>query len=235
MNVVQHYTSLIKRSLDQLNLMAASQETTFVKAHNFIDDLETMKEVIATRPEAKILSLATREYQLALYALASSNYRHAFVSLRLFFELSLSTILFSSSEIKLRQWLSNRSDIIWAALIDEEDGVYAKSFVEAFQPELASSTKQYRSLAQKVYRECSEHVHGNFHTHPIDVSSIDFKVDTFLTWTNLADSVRACFIFAYTARFLDSLSKDQRNQLEHIILDELGSLPPVQEAYQKDL
>jgi hypothetical protein len=53
-----------------------------------------LREVMAARPEAKVLSLAVREYQFALYALAAANYRYAFISLRLFFELALSTVQF---------------------------------------------------------------------------------------------------------------------------------------------
>lgn len=234
MAAVEHYKLLIERSLDQLKTMAGSEEavTAFIKSHNFIADFEALRDAIAERPESKLLSLAIREYQLALYALAAANYRHAFISLRLFFELALSTILFSASELKLRLWLANRSDIVWGAITDNENGIYAKSFVGAFEPEMTPSSKQYLALAEKVYRECSEHVHGNIRTHPETDSPLEFNKDNFLAWTNLADTARLCLNFAYAARFLRYLSKDKLNRLETIFLESLGTLPAIQAAYQ---
>jgi hypothetical protein len=234
MSAIKHYTSLIERSLDHFRTMSADEESiaAFTRSHNFIPDFELLREVIGTRPEAKVLSLAVREYQFALYALAAANYRHAFISLRLFFELALSTIQFSASELKLRLWLANKADIVWSALVHEENGVYATQFVSAFEPELAASSKQYSTLAQKVYRECSEHVHGNAHTHPESDAPIEFNKEIFLAWTSLADTVRLCFIFAYAARFIRFLSKEERNRLEAIFLESIGTLPAIQAAYR---
>lgn len=79
MSVIAHYTSLIERSLHHFQTMSANEESiaAFTRSHNFITDFELLGEVIAARPEAKVLSLAVREYQFALYALAAANYRHA--------------------------------------------------------------------------------------------------------------------------------------------------------------
>lgn len=180
MSVIAHYTSLIERSLHHFQTMSANEESiaAFTRSHNFITDFELLGEVIAARPEAKVLSLAVREYQFALYALAAANYRHAFISLRLFFELALSTVQFSASELKLRLWLANKADIVWSGLVHEEHGVYAKPFVSAFEPELAESSTQYSALAQKAYRECSEHVHGNAHTHPESDAPIPTRLES---------------------------------------------------------
>jgi hypothetical protein len=234
MSATEHYTSLIERSLHHFKTLSADDESmaAFTRSHNFIPDFELLREVIGARPEAKVLSLAIREYHLALYALAAANYRHAFISLRLFFELALSTIQFSASELKLRLWLANKADIVWSAVVHEESGVYATSFVSAFEPELAESAKQYSTLAQKVYRECSEHVHGNAHTHPEADAPIEFDKHLLFVWANLADTVRLCFIFAYAARFIRFISAEERNRLEAIFIESLGTLPGIQAAYQ---
>ena len=168
MSVTDHYIKLIEQSRSIFDAMSEDPETMsgFTRSHNFISDYELLRDAINSRPEARVLSLAIREYQFALFALAAGNYRHAFISLRLFLELSLSTIDFSASEIKYRKWLVKTGDIVWAALIDRENGIYSVSFISAFNCELAPSGKQYAALVEKVYRECSEHVHGNFHTHP---------------------------------------------------------------------
>jgi hypothetical protein len=234
MNATEHYTSLIARGLHHFETMSADTESmvAFTRCHNFIPDFELLRDVISARPEAEVLSLAIREYQFALYALAAANYRHAFISLRLFFELALSTIQFSASELKLRLWLANKADIVWGGLLHEESGVYAVPFISAFEPELAASCKQYATLAQAVYRECSEHVHGNAHTHPATDAPIEFDKKLLMTWTNLADTVRLCFTFAYAARFLRFLQADERNRLEAIFIESLGTLPAIQAAYR---
>ena len=205
--------------------------SAFTRSHNFIPDYELLRNVIKGRPEAKVLTFAIREYQFALYAVAAGNYRHAFISLRLFFELSLSTIHFSASEIKYRKWLAKIDDIAWAALIDRENGIYSVSFISAFNQELAPSGRQYAALAEKVYRECSEHVHGNFHTHPTDDTPIAFEKSTVMAWNGLSETVRLCILFAYAARFLKLLPLEDRNKLEPIMLESLGELLAIQGLY----
>lgn len=235
MSVCDHYIELIERGRTILEETFKDTESNaaFTRAHNFIPEYELLCNVIVARPEAKVLALSIREYQFALYALAAGNYRHAYISLRLFLELALSTIHFSASELKLRKWLANQDDIIWSALVHRESGIYSASFISAFEPELASLGKQYGALAEKVYRECSEHVHGNIHTHAETDAPITYNKDACKSWNSLADSAHLCIVFAFAARFLKFLGADERNQLEAVLLDALGTHPAIQAYYQK--
>ncbi|NPU11796.1 hypothetical protein HL666_13575 [Bradyrhizobium sp. 83002] len=214
--------------------MASDEDalSSFNRSHNFMSDFELLHSTISARPEADVFLLAIREYHFSLCALASANYRHAFISLRLFFELSLASIQFSASELKLRLWLANRSDIVWSTLIHEDNGVFGAAFMSAFQPELSNSAKQYSALAQKAYRECSEHVHGNVHTHLPNGTPTGFEKETLAEWASLADTIRLCVIFAFASRFLGSLSPENLNRLEDIFLDSLGTLPAIQAVYR---
>jgi hypothetical protein len=231
MSVADHYGALVDRSKKLLDKMVADDEAVvaFTKSHNFLADYQALHDAIAHRPEAKVFSLAIREYQFALYALSIGTYRHAFISLRLFFELGLATVYFSAFEIKLRKWLKSTEDIVWGALVDTDNGVYAHAFISAFEPELASSAKQYRVLAEKVYRECSEYVHGNMHTHAETL--LDFDKSHFLSWHERADTVRLCILFPFAARFLTLSSKTDRDKLESIMVESLGHLPTIQALY----
>jgi hypothetical protein len=203
----------------------------FTKSHNVIADLERMHHAVGDRPEAALLQLATREYQLALYAASCANYRHASISLRLVLELALATVYFSAYELRLRKWLNNTYDIIWTSLINSDDGVFAKAFVSAFNPGMAHLGKQYSTIAEKVYRECSEYVHGNLHTHTKPSEPIGFDRSMLLAWTERADAVRLSFIFAFAARYLCLLSVDSKNDLEALITESLGYIPAVREHY----
>jgi hypothetical protein len=133
MPVSDHYLELIERGRQILGQMFNDTEsnTAFTRSHNFTPEYELLHAVIARRPESNVLSLAIREYQFALYAVAAGNYRHAFISLRLFLELALSTVYFSATEIKLRKWMANQGDIVWSALVDRDNGIYSASFVSA--------------------------------------------------------------------------------------------------------
>jgi hypothetical protein len=230
-----HYLALLDRSKVLVNELSADAEAlaAFTRAHNFSADFELLHEGIASRLEAKLILLAVREYQFALSALAAGMYRHAFISLRLFFELSLAAIFFSASEIKYRRWANRSEDIVWSALVDRENGVYTISFISAFDKELSAFGKQYSALAEKTYRECSEHVHGNIHTHPEDGAPLTFSREKVLSWVGLADTVRLCIIFAYGARFLRLMSTDDRNKLEALFVETLGTLPPIQNLFSK--
>jgi len=205
----------------------------FTKSHNFVSDFELLLAVIKGRPEAQVLELAIREYQFALYAAASGRYRHAHISLRLFLELALTTINFSAHEIKLHKWLANSEDIVWAALVDPDNGVFASSFIAAFNPGLASDGKQYAAIAGQVYRECSEFVHGNLHTHGDTGLPLGFDAVELKAWIERTDAVHLAVIFAFAGRYLRLLLPDARNRLELLMMDNFGHIAAVQEIYGK--
>lgn len=233
MTVEAHYKSLLNRSSHAFEQLKADQEvmTLFTKAHNFLGDYEAIYNAIATRPEAKVLALASREYQFALYAAATGTYRHATLSLRLFLELALATVQFSAYEIKLRQWLSSSADINWEALINQDTGVFSKTFVRAFSESLDEHGRQYAAIAKNAYRECSEFVHGNFNTHTNLEAPLGYHRETALAWIERAESVRLCVLFAFTARYVEHISQEARDSVESLILETLGELQGVQTSF----
>jgi hypothetical protein len=235
MSVSDHYQVLMKRSANAQHAMLSDQEALveFTKSHNLITDFEHLHAAIADRPEAVLLQLAIREYQFSLYAASFANYRYASMSLRLFLELSLATVHFSAYELRLRKWLNNTLDIVWSSLIDPDCGVFAKAFIMAFNPGMENLGKQYSTIAEKVYRECSEFVHGNLHTHSEVREPLEFDRSMLLAWTERADAVRLSIIFAFAGRYLRLLSVESRNGLEALMIDNLGHIPAVRELYGK--
>ena len=205
----------------------------FIRCHNFAAEIELIKSAIVDRPESAMFSLAEREYQFSLYAAATGSYRHAHISLRLFFELILASIFFSAYEIKLRNWLSNSndSDIRWATIADAENGVYSRSFLSAFHPGLEDSGKQYLTIASKTYRECSEYVHGNIHTHIDADHPLAYDRVTLQAWVGRVDAMRLSIVFAFAGRYLLLLDAPNRNKLEGPLVENLGHLPAIQQAY----
>lgn len=233
MTIPTHYRGLADRGRSLVDDMvgdaaALAAQTT---SHNFLADFDALRASIEERPEAALLAAGITEYQFALYALSIGSYRHAFSSLRLTMELMLGTVHFSAHEIKYRKWTMKSEDIVWNALVDRETGIFANNFIGAFFPELRTEGAAYRAMAETVYRECSEYVHGNYHTHLDSDSSREFNSSLFSLWHERAGTVRLVFIFAFSARYLALLTPEKRTSLEGVVIDSLGSMAPIRDLY----
>ena len=232
MNVLEHYRALVKNSDTVLTKMVeANGLESLIVSHNYLLDFDALKMAVSGRPEAAVFDSAVKEYQFALFALVSGQYRHAFGGLRLFFELMLATVQFSAHEIDYRMWAKDSKDINWSALKDAQSGVFATNFIRAFNPSFSSSGKQFLAIAEAVYRECSEFVHGNASTHAVLPSDIVFQKEAFSSWHDKATTMRLTIIFAFSARYLNYVSKEAKDRMEPIITDAIGNLPPVQEVF----
>jgi hypothetical protein len=233
MNIFDHYQTLLKNTEIVLKTMAETKNASeaLTASHNFIVDFDVFKIAISDRPEVAVLDSAVKEYQLALFALASGQYRHAFVGLRLFFELMLATIQFSAHEIDYRMWAKDTKDINWSSLKDNQNGVFSVSFIRAFSPAFSEIGKQFSAIAEAVYRECSEFVHGNAGTHVKLPSDITFHEESFFSWHQKASTMRLVIIFIYTARYINYITDESKNKLELVIMDAIGYLPVVQEIF----
>lgn len=233
MSLQDHYKDLLRRSGELQEEMLSDPEAlmAFTIAHNATGDFEKLITAVESRPEAKLMHLAMRELQFALLAASFAHYRHAYISIRLFMELMLGAIYFSAFEIKLRKWMQNSQDIVWSSLVDKENGPFAKSFINAFSPDFASDGAQFLAIAEKVYRECSEYVHGNMSTQGEYDKPLEFDKMQFIEWTNRLSSVRLAIVFAFIARYAGSIPRSYLTTLEPILLGELGTHSAVQNLY----
>lgn len=235
MDVIEHYRKLQMHSQAVLEEMLADREAVeaLTKSQNYLLDYDRMKSAITNRPEVSVLNAAVKEYQFALFALATGQYRHAFVGLRLFFELMLVTIQFSAREIDYRMWERGSKDINWSALKDSQSGIFSASFINAFNSEFSESSKQYSAIAEAVYRECSEFVHGNAVTHLSLPADISFDRDSYFSWHQKSETMRIVIIFAFSARYLNYIETSAMEAMEPVILDAIGHLPVTQAIFSK--
>lgn len=235
MDVIENYRALLKNSDVVMGEMVATNGASeaLIASHNYLLDYDAIKMAIADRPEVAVLDSAVKEYQFALFALVSGQYRHAFGGLRLFFELMLATVHFSAHEIDYRMWAKDSKDINWSSLRDSQNGVFSTNFIRAFNPGFSDYAKEYLAIAEAVYRECSEFVHGNAGTHAMLPSDITFKNEVFSSWHDKANTMRLAVIFAFSARYLNYVNKEATDRMEPVISDALGSLPPVQATFSQ--
>jgi len=228
----EHYRRLYSLCGQVLNeSLDGDRSTTQSASHNYAADFEKWIAVLSARPEAEALRAALREYQFGMLALVLGQYRQAFMALRLFLELALASVYFSAHEVELRTWLRGERDVAWQCLVDTNSGVFSKWFVRAFYDQLAEEAPRYRTVAEKVYRECSEYTHGNPKTGQPLPTGVAFSQDVFADWHEKASSVRLAVSFALCARYLRVLKPDACAALEAVVTDELGHIEAVREVF----
>ena len=200
-------------------------------SHGFLKDLEVWAKHLTGRTEEDLFVAATREYQFALLAVVQGQYRQAFMALRLSFELLLAVLQLSAHELHSRMWLRGQRDIVWATLIDKENGVLSKTFIAAFYDELAYPGPQYRAMAETVYRECSEYVHDNAPTHLHLPATVKFSADVFEEWHSRTKVIRLVASFALAARYVRLCRAHELENLEHTVLDNLGHVEAIRALF----
>lgn len=211
----------------------SSAAEQFCDCHNFCSDLEKWITLHESRPEVEVLKAALHEYQFSLLALVQGQYRQAYMALRLSFELALASIIFSANEFEFRMWLKGERDINWQALINADTGVFSKNFIRAFNAEMADESSQYRTIAEKVYRECSEYVHGNAFTHTSLPYEIDFIDEVFSDWQAKAKNIRLCVTFAFSSRYLLFYPREARGEIESVVMETLSHLDSIRALFSK--
>ncbi|MDK9719872.1 MAG: hypothetical protein OEL53_01665 [Rhodospirillales bacterium] len=225
----------LRPQLDQLNSIFAESvreaeiHVALTKALDSISRLEQFPRSLPKKEETFLYVKAIEELQYSLLLVSVGNYRHAYSSLRLFFELFLAGVEFGVNLRYLRAWKLGKDDIFWSRLSDDQDGVLSKNFCALFFPELADESKHFRSIAVAVYRECSEFVHGNPRATSSLPVSLQFKKETVLDWSNKLDTMCLVITFVLAVRYLPELTPENREPLKETMLDQLGHLTPIRD------
>lgn len=231
MPIEGHYRALFNESLCAFEALRADAElwTQFAECHSIARDLTRLTSALSGRPEQEIFKLAIREYQFAQLAIASAHYRHGFGGLRLSFELMLSALYYSAHEIDCRLWFRGRKDIRWGALLDENSGLFSELFCQAFFPALSSSMKQHKIIAEKVYRECSEFVHGNPSTHEQLPRHIGFDGVMVQSWCARAKLIKQVVLYMYCLCYLRRLDNSALAGIEPVVSEGVGYIAEIRE------
>ncbi len=229
--VSDHYLRILSRSTECFSNLSEDRVrfTKFIVAHNNAEDLDMLAGLLNERPEKQMFRLALVEYQHALYALAFSHYRQAHVSLRLFLELSLCSILFSAHEMDMHLWLKGKKDLNWNAITSKETGIFSKNFLTAFFDDMKEYSDEYHALALKLYRECSEYVHGNHLSYNGIDSEILFSAENIDSWLERADTAVLVVKFAFISRYLPHINSEGISKIQDLAMESFGALEPVRD------
>lgn len=217
------------RNVFSLTLAEPADQPHRANAVQTIADLGACSAILSSRPEKEVFDLAIREYQYALIAVCHGSYRQSFSALRLSFELWFASIAFSASEKDLRAWKTRKQDIVWDKLINEDTGVLSKSFVSLFSTSLEGSADRFRAMSKSFYRECSEYVHGNHHTHLLLPDELKYNQSTFRDWCAKAETMKFICLFCFAFRYSDLIPASGLAANGSPIGDSLGHLPEIRQ------
>lgn len=233
MDVAAYYRSLAdeRHSIMEAGIADPTVLALQTTSHNALKDFELLLSVMSG-DERSVFVQACREYQYALEAVMFGSYRNAYASLRLSFELFIATMYFSAHQLKLKLWLAGHDDLLWGMLNDPDKGVFSHNFLKAFNADLGPYRQQYMGLSSTVYRECSQYVHGNPETHEDTSQPIGFDPTKAKDFHDKVSSVKLCVLFAFVVRYLPSLNKDQKQKIEHLIMESFGEIAEVQAEFE---
>ena len=133
--------------------------------------------------------------------------------------------------MELEEWIDSRKDTVWGALADQDNGVLSVRFARAFFPELEVDVRHHRSLAEQLYRECSECVHGNMQKHISLPESLVFSPDSFQLWHRKAKNVALVVVFALALRYMRDMKAENLKTLEHDVLDRIGHIAAIRRRF----
>jgi hypothetical protein len=222
---------MLAREKAAMDTLFADQgaNSRFMKAQQVITDFEVIRRELPFQEERPLFDQGGIELERSLFALAKCDYRNAFAALRLFFELSIAGILFSTRFTSMRLWLRGEYDIRWAELVEDSDGIFSKSFARVCNEDLGDLSSQYREMGRAVYRECSEYVHANVSTLDIAQTLMLFRADIDEAWHDKLVTIRSIVIFCLLMRYGRDVVKAGKvsSRLEAIFIQDFGHVPSV--------
>lgn len=215
MNVSEYLGGLNKES-QEIFRQSINFKEKLGSLHNSASHVYEFSEIIFDKQEKQMLETVSAQLESATYTLTLGLYRQAFSSLRLAFELGLATVYFSAHKLEMQEWFVGKNDIKWSKLINEEDGVLSKRFVEAFFKECIDSVEVYHSQAKKTYRKLSEFVHGNHQTWHADGIKLTYNSQMIDLYLEHHENIVKIILFIAVCRYKILLTEEVKEDLHFI-------------------
>lgn len=205
------------------------------RSYSFHSDFVFWIDLLRTneRKEVSLLENALRELLISQIMLTQGFYKHSFMCLRGFLEQTLFAIQLSTNELHIRQWFTNKKDVYWSSIVDVDNGLFSKSYIDAFFSNISDNAKEFFVMSKEVYRECSEFVHGNFSVNEHTLN-LEFREKTFLLWHQKVDTIQLIITFCLFVRYNELINtKELINRSEAIISEKLGYIEAIREFYNR--
>jgi len=221
-----NFKDIISECLNEKNI------PMHAKASSFLKDFKNWIEIIEDFSfETCIYNEAFQEYNSMILFWTMGLYKHAYFALRSCIELLSFGIFLSTNELNYRLWKQGQFDISWAAIVDENSGVYSKNFIKCFAPNFSSTNSAFLRLSKNLYRECSEYVHSNFNIIVTLPESFMFDQKTFEDLGKKAEIATQIITYLFLIRYNEKLDSVSKIKLENTIIENLSWLPEAHEFY----
>lgn len=203
------------------------------KCITFVDDLSLWISKCDEFSDYLLVKKSQTEFTNSIFMCTQGFYKEAITTIRQCLEHMLFAIMLSTSDYHYRQWRAGQYDMSWAQIMDANSGVFGKQFISLYNTDLGEDKSiELIAIAKNVYRECSEFVHGNFEKLKILVDTLTYNETMFQMYINYFSSIQYVLSMALFIRFRDILNnRDVLRELEHVLIENLGSLPEIQDLY----
>ena len=200
------------------------------KAHHLSSCIYEFGDNLNGDAEKEILKTVSSQLESATLSACLGMYRQAFSSLRLVLEMGLAATYFSVHKLDLHEWREGATDIKWASLMDEENGILSTRFCNAFFKEFTSDFKEYRTKARAIYRSLSEFVHGNWETWSSTEIELSFDGEKLELYFDSVKSVSEVLLFVLSCRYLKTFSSSTLESLQ-FIPEEMNHISYIREYF----
>jgi len=195
-----------------------------------IDTSKSLQVWLSVIPEDKykiLLNNSIQSLELSIISQTYCFYRNAFSALRLSLEMLFGGLFFSTTLLDFIEWSMSSKDLNWGTISDFDKGVLSHRFYNAFFPELKGECEPYHTKAKKLYRDLSEYVHGNNHTWITQKEVLKIEKDEIKLYEECLKLFMELSNFALSVRYLKELDKQQLEQVEPIVLQNLNHIKPI--------
>ncbi len=232
--LTSEYTRLIQKVQSNSALALQSSHAGRLAAiHSKRADLEIWRNIIQETPEVELFNYCCWGFSRSLYEGTTGGYRQAIFELRQFLEASIGVIYFSMHDYHFRAWKAGKYDLQWSEVTNKDNGVFSASYCKLYCAGLETDSSIYSEHCAKVYRSCSEYVHGNYSRTDFLKADIEYNEPVFREWLTLADSVFFIVQIGLFSRYLAGLNAEDKALLEPVFQDNVSSIPIFRQYYSK--
>lgn len=197
------------------------------QSYGLASDLDAWGRVLRDQVELQLYAAASAEYVSAFLNVSQGQYRNSFKSLRLVLELVLQGVYLSTNLVLLEEWLAGEADTNWQAILHQDNGIFAKRFCRVFMPDVVDEIDAFKTLADTLYREMSECIHGNVPDRIPLPAQVAFDEPTFQLWHKKVGTIRLLVNFVLAMRYFEELGEEELGLIGPILMDQLGHLSAV--------
>ena len=229
LNILKNFAAPISATWD------APNSGDFRSCFLFVEDYSKWISCLAPFPQHILFDSSLNECSTANFFCSLGLYKHAMISLRLCLEHCLFGIQLSANDFAFRNWRMGNKDMSWAAIVDPNIGVFSKQFIRAYAAEFEERSNELNSIANSVYRECSEFIHGNYEKLNCLPGKNEFDQRMFSSYIDKFKSISYLLSVALLIRFKEFICNNNLlSTLEEPIMHNIDTLPEVQYLYSKD-